>query len=48
MTKRVRSLAAWVDAAADCGLEVVDVLRTDRDPLLTTPENDVLLLKPAG
>jgi hypothetical protein len=44
----VRSLADWVRVASDAGLEVVDVVRSDRDPALTTPENDVLVLEKRG
>jgi SAM-dependent methyltransferase len=45
VNKRVRSLAAWHRAAADAGLEVVDLVRSDREPGFTTPENDVLVLR---
>jgi hypothetical protein len=47
VSKRVRSLAAWTRAASDAGLEVADLVRSDRDPALTTPENDVLVLAKA-
>jgi len=45
VSKRVRSLADWVRAASDAGLDVVDLVRSDRDMALTTPENDVLVLE---
>jgi SAM-dependent methyltransferase len=45
VSKRVRSLADWVHAASDAGFEVADLVRSDRDPALTTPENDVLVLE---
>ncbi|HCK08856.1 MAG TPA: hypothetical protein DHW45_03205 [Candidatus Latescibacteria bacterium] len=44
VNKRVRSLAAWQDLVSRCGLTIVDLVRSDRDPLITTPENDVLVL----
>jgi cyclopropane fatty-acyl-phospholipid synthase-like methyltransferase len=47
INKRVRSLAEWSMTAASCGLRVVDLVRTDRDSRLTTPENDILLLERA-
>lgn len=45
VTRRVRSLARWTSVAVASGLEVVDVVRTDRAPELTVPENDVLVLR---
>lgn len=49
VNKRVRSLAAWTDLARDVGLDVVDLVRSDREPGIATPENDVLVLaKPAA
>ncbi len=48
VNKRIRSLAHWTQAARKVGLEVVDVVRSDFDPTLTTPENDILLLRRAG
>jgi len=45
VSKRVRSLAAWGRAASEAGLDVADLVRSDRDPMLTTPENDVLVLE---
>lgn len=44
VNKRVRSLAAWTALAQDVGLEVADLVRTDREPGIATPENDVLVL----
>ena len=43
--KRVRALSTWVAEAARLGLEVVDLVRADRDYAITTPENDILLLR---
>lgn len=48
VNKRVRSLADWCSAAGECGLEVVDLVRTDREPTITTAENDILVLKRAA
>lgn len=45
VNKRVRSLGHWSDAAAAAGLMIVDVIRSEHDPDLTTPENDLLVLK---
>jgi SAM-dependent methyltransferase len=45
VTKRVRSLAAWTAPAQRLGLEVADLVRTDRDPRISTPENDLLVLR---
>lgn len=45
VNKRVRALARWVEVAAQAGLEVVDLVRSDRDPAFSTPENDVLVLR---
>jgi hypothetical protein len=45
-TKRLRSLADWTAAAAAARLTIVDLVGSDRDPNLTTPENDVLVLRP--
>lgn len=44
----VRSLAHWVRVASDAGLDVVDLVRSDRDPPPTTPENEVLVLEQRG
>ncbi len=48
VNKRVRALSTWVSEAARLGLEVVDLVRADRDWAITTPENDVLLLRRPG
>jgi SAM-dependent methyltransferase len=45
VNKRVRSLAHWQQAAGPAGLQIVDLVRSDQDPNLTTPENDLLVLK---
>lgn len=45
VNKRVRSLADWQRAASDAGLVLVDLVRTDRDPAITTPEADILVLR---
>jgi SAM-dependent methyltransferase len=44
VNKRVRSLADWHKAAAKCGLAVADLVRSDREPGIATPENDILIL----
>ena len=46
VNKRLRSLKDWESAAADCGLCVADLVRSDRDANLSTPENDLLVLRP--
>jgi hypothetical protein len=55
VNKRVRSLAAWHELASRRGLEIVDLVRADREPGIMTPENDLLVLhrrslpsRPAG
>ncbi len=45
VNKRVRSLADWTACATAAGLEVVDLVRTPSVRGLTTPENDVLVLR---
>lgn len=45
VNKRVRSLATWTEAAEALGLEVVSIERTERHPLISTPENDILILR---
>lgn len=45
VNKRVRSLAAWTALAGRLELELVDLVRTDSEPLFLTPENDILLLR---
>ena len=44
VNKRVRSLGHWHRVAAGCGLEIVDLVRTDQERFITTPENDLLVL----
>jgi SAM-dependent methyltransferase len=48
VNKRVRSLARWHGLARDLGLEIVDLVRSDHEPTITTPENDVLVLRLPG
>jgi SAM-dependent methyltransferase len=45
VNKRVRSLAAWHGLIARCGLEMVDLVRSDREPGIMTPENDLLVVR---
>jgi SAM-dependent methyltransferase len=45
VNKRVRSLADWGRAAHDRGLELVDLVRTESDRGINTPENDVVVLR---
>jgi SAM-dependent methyltransferase len=45
VNKRVRSLADWQRAAHECGLEMVDLIRVERNIRLTSPENDLLVLQ---
>ena len=45
VTKRVRSLADWHRVTMACGLRSVDLVRSDREPQITTPENDILVLR---
>lgn len=45
VNKRVRSLATWSDAAGGLGLEVVALERSERHPQMSTPENDILVLR---
>lgn len=44
VNKRVRSLVDWHRAAADHGLAIADLVRSDREPGIATPENDILVL----
>lgn len=44
VNKRVRSLADWHSAAGASGLRILDLVRTPRNPQLTTPENNLLVL----
>jgi hypothetical protein len=43
VNKRVRSLQDWIRACGEAGFEVVDLVRAEHHPLITTPENDVLV-----
>jgi SAM-dependent methyltransferase len=45
VNKRVRSLADWSALAGNLGAAVVDVARSESDPALRTPENDLLVLR---
>lgn len=45
VNKRVRALPTWQQTTAAAGLEIVDLVRSDREPAFTTPENDVLVLR---
>lgn len=45
LNKRVRSLADWHKVAANCELAVADLIRSDRESGIATPENDVLVLE---
>lgn len=45
VSKRLRSMSHWQKAASLAGLEVVDLVRTDSDPALICPENDLLVLR---
>jgi SAM-dependent methyltransferase len=44
VNKRVRSLVDWDTAARNCGLVIADLVRSDSDAMMNTPENDVLVL----
>jgi SAM-dependent methyltransferase len=44
VNKRIRSLADWQKAAGASDLLVVDLVRSDQEPGIMTPENDVLVL----
>lgn len=44
VNKRVRSMAAWDAAAREAGLVVADLVRSDADRQIMTPENDLLVL----
>lgn len=45
VNKRVRSLSDWHDIANRCGLKIVDLVRSDSSQNITTPENDLLVLR---
>ncbi|MCA8929230.1 MAG: hypothetical protein KDC18_14280 [Alphaproteobacteria bacterium] len=40
----MRSFVDWQRAAAEAGLAVLDLVRTDSAAVLRSPENDVLVL----
>jgi SAM-dependent methyltransferase len=44
VNKRVRSLASWDDEARAAGLRIADLVRTDQDRQVMTPENDLLVM----
>jgi len=44
VNKRVRSLDFWTDLTQRCGLKIVDLVRTHKDPNIAMPENDLLVL----
>lgn len=48
VNKKVRSLADWDRAAARCGLVIVDLIRSESDWAIMTPENDLLILQRPG
>lgn len=45
VNKRVRSLSDWHKAIATTGLSIADLIRTESDWSIMTPENDVLVLQ---
>lgn len=47
VNKRVRSLADWTRLAGELGAAVVEVIRSDADSGIRTPENDLLVLRHA-
>lgn len=48
VNKRVRSLAKWHKVATDSGLVIADLIRTERESGIATPENDILVLVAAA
>jgi SAM-dependent methyltransferase len=44
VNKRLRSLAMWDAEARAAGLQIADLIRTDSDRDIMTPENDLLVL----
>ncbi len=47
VNKRVRALTEWHDAANETGLRIADLVRSETHPGIITPENDILILRPA-
>lgn len=45
VNKRLRSLATWLRTTQRHGLTAVDLVRADSDPVITTAENDILVLE---
>ncbi|MGH6932644.1 MAG: class I SAM-dependent methyltransferase [Dongiaceae bacterium] len=45
VNKRVRSLAEWHRAVTESGFSMIDLLRSDFEPGIATPENDLLVLR---
>jgi len=48
VNKRVRSLADWEKLAASLGASIAELVRSDADPAIQTPENDLLVLRPGS
>ncbi|MBI2663804.1 methyltransferase domain-containing protein [Candidatus Woesearchaeota archaeon] len=44
-TKRLRSLGYWKKILGEHGLEVVDMIKTKAHPLISTPENNILVAR---
>lgn len=44
VNKKIRSLADWHKTANTCGLLIEDLVRTDADWAISTPENDILIM----
>jgi SAM-dependent methyltransferase len=47
VNKRVRSLSEWTRVAAELGAAIVEVIRSDAAAEIRTPENDLLVMRPA-
>lgn len=45
VTKRTRSIPMWNRAATAAGLQLIDLVRSDREACITTPENDLLVFE---